>query len=322
MNYLFLGSLITFVSSVCFAHQTPTWPKEVVHKLKSKDPQNAICTSSGLGLQTKAACSAFSKDTESSGKKWPTVTLKNGNITLSDGTRTIEIKRTDVPTRFEINNKTVELAEHRNFQSLHRAISSSLPKVAVRRSLWINSAQAQWSEEGMTVYERMARAAHFLISATSDQEACEAAHKFIKACAVNIEEDPDVTLFKHFTNKLAQGRKLTADDKRMFTASLETLRYSLFKMRNLTAGFDKKTDALLACPSVSQAQNRSAANDVIDCAQRLEGGIEDMGELSGVLEQMKPETASHIADVKKELEDLNKTSSPTADSVKKAKGTR
>lgn len=325
MNQLFLGVFVTLVSSLSFAKPSAkiaeaTWPKEIVSNLQAKNPYQAFCKEPA-GVQTARSCQAFSKLKDSK-QKWPKATISEGIITLNDGKRTVQLKRTKEATRFEINNKVIDLANHRDGQSLYRAIAELTPKVA-KGSFWMNAAYAEWYPEDATTYDLMSVAAHQIVSSTSDSETCKAAYEFTKQCAVNIDTHSENTLFRHFANKLSDGSSFSPDDQRMFLSSIENLRYELYRMRNLTKGFDKKTDALVNCPSrFSSTKNTSAANDVIECAKTLEDGIRDMQVLQDVVE------ATHVTEkmneVKAEVQTYtNKpTSGKTSPAVKKAEGTR
>lgn len=322
MNQLFLGLVFGIVSSASLTKaESLAWPKEVVIKLQSKNPQQALCNSP-LGIQSQQACSAFKKSKNLSQQKAPTVTLKEGILFLTDGRRTLQLKRTATPTQFEINNKIVDLANHRTFEGLHKAISTLTPKVALR-SFWINTAEAQWLPGEETVYDLMSYYAHQVVSSTSDLETCKAAQEFTKQCSVNIEKSPDITLFRHFLEKLSEGKAFSAEDKRMFSNSAENLRYELYRMRKLTVGFDKKTDALLGCPSTRPAPGRSAANDVIECAKSLESGMKDIAELPALVDQLDKESAAKVEDIKKETNSLTqKPSSNNTTGSRKSEGTR
>ena len=287
MNQLLLGTFVILVSSLSFANSSAkvagaAWPREIVSKLQSKNLYHAFCASPA-GIQTSRSCKAFSKLTDSK-LQWPKATISDGVITLNDGKRSIKLKRTKEVTQFEINHKVINIADHRDGQSLYRAIAEVTPKIAVH-SLWMNIAYAEWYPGEATTYDLMSVAAHQLVSATSDAETCNAAHEFAKQCAINIDTHPESGLFNHFLKKLSKAGTLSKDDKRMFLSSIESLRYELVRMRNLTKGFDKKTEALVNCPSlVDSTKNSSGAEEVINCAKNLEAGIGDMNALEEFVE--------------------------------------
>ncbi|MFV8258094.1 hypothetical protein ACNQKP_09815 [Bdellovibrio bacteriovorus] len=322
MNQLFLGLIFGIVSSAAISKaESLTWPKEVVTKLQAKNPQQALCNSP-LCIQSQQACAAFNKNKNLNQQKAPTVTLKEGLLILTDGRRTLQLKRTATPTQFEINNKIIDLADHRSFEILHKAINALTPKVAMR-SFWINTAEAQWRPGEETVYDLMSVYAHQVVTSTSDLETCKAAQEFTKQCAVNIDKSPDTKLFKHFLDKLSEGKAFSAEDKRMFSNSAEILYVELYRMRKLTAGFDKKTDALLGCPSTRPAPGRSVANDVIECAQSLESGMQDIAGLPALVAQLDKESAAKIEDIKRDTSALTQKSSPNSpQKSKRSEGTR
>jgi|GEM_PF-7016649 hypothetical protein len=262
----FISLSILFSATAYAATNTPpAWPKNFSKDLKDKTFHQAFCEKSP-GFQTKALCNYMQKN--SLNEKLISVSVQGETLTLQDGSRTVEIKRTKNELQFEINRKIIDLAILREPAQLLAALNKALPKVA-NNSLWMNSAHAQEETEHFSV---MTNASAFILSATVDQGLCAKAKDFVIACTKNIEGFSGTTQFNISIDKYRAGKIKTSDDMylRWIISNTQEMIVLLYKMQELVNGLStpEVRQSLRQCPSIVD-DTHTGESDMDACGEIL-----------------------------------------------------